>query len=285
MANNGDPTEVPSRRPTNDNICTVCRSRPACLNFGGMTCASCKMFFRRNETYDLVSRIYMGYKANRASLVAGEKSLSIRQDLWHECVESTHLSLLSITEMLRCGHETRTVSLCPRTECLSSFGKDASSPHGSKRTHLSTRLTPTGSLSFDDRPMVATLQCRQHVRWSMSYPRDSSTNGHSCRLPTAHALENDLDELHKLRQFLLHHDRSVHRKPHGLQRSDKSESIDCSGEKHDESRRFAWSIHRSRTRLGHRYWLYLVFEYHLWLPIDQESRPDCSVPRSRRNTF
>ena len=37
------------------SLCNVCGIEGAQVHYGGMCCVSCKMFFRRNAHYDLVS--------------------------------------------------------------------------------------------------------------------------------------------------------------------------------------------------------------------------------------
>jgi len=38
------------------NICSICGFGKAKKNYGALTCSSCKIFFRRNENFDLVKR-------------------------------------------------------------------------------------------------------------------------------------------------------------------------------------------------------------------------------------
>lgn len=38
-----------------DFQCAICGHKPARMNFGAISCSSCKMFFRRHEFYNLVS--------------------------------------------------------------------------------------------------------------------------------------------------------------------------------------------------------------------------------------
>jgi len=38
------------------NICSICGFGKAKKNYGALTCSSCKIFFRRNENFDLVKK-------------------------------------------------------------------------------------------------------------------------------------------------------------------------------------------------------------------------------------
>lgn len=43
-----------TRKVDTDMECGVCAQKPARMNFGAISCVSCKMFFRRHEHFDMV---------------------------------------------------------------------------------------------------------------------------------------------------------------------------------------------------------------------------------------
>jgi hypothetical protein len=43
------------KKPKLDSICNVCGIEGAQIHYGGICCVSCKMFFRRNSEFNLVS--------------------------------------------------------------------------------------------------------------------------------------------------------------------------------------------------------------------------------------
>lgn len=50
-----DCDDEPIRRSRSDVLCNVCGIPGAQVHYGGICCVSCKMFFRRNSHFDLVS--------------------------------------------------------------------------------------------------------------------------------------------------------------------------------------------------------------------------------------
>ncbi|CAF1495054.1 unnamed protein product [Adineta ricciae] len=48
MATSNDPNREKKRSTTTDNVCQVCADQSAKKNYGGISCSSCRTFFRRN---------------------------------------------------------------------------------------------------------------------------------------------------------------------------------------------------------------------------------------------
>lgn len=60
MSNSPPPTSTETKEPRKktSNICQVCGDHASIINYGALTCLSCRTFFRRNGFYTKVRFIF-----------------------------------------------------------------------------------------------------------------------------------------------------------------------------------------------------------------------------------
>ena len=94
------------RSHTRTKVCLVCGDRASIFNYGGLSCQSCKTFFRRNASHpEVCDRSFRRPSRSSSRLILVCPSLFLQSHLWDQHDYSTTMYGVSLVEMSLGGND------------------------------------------------------------------------------------------------------------------------------------------------------------------------------------